>query len=180
MPLPTGTISMSQVNTELGRSSTATISLGETAVRTLAGVASGTISMDNLRGKSAETISISDHSITGYGLSSAGAWYRLLSNGQAQAATDYNGVATYFLENWVTPTSAAANYEVLVTVVSGSLAFTSATTGSWISLNTNRAWFVQRTGNGYTSAQITVQIRRVGTSTVLDTATIYLEAEVSD
>jgi len=43
---------MSQVNTELGRSSTATISLGETAVRTLAGVASGAISMNNLRGKS--------------------------------------------------------------------------------------------------------------------------------
>lgn len=52
MALPTGTISMSQVNTELGRSSTATISLGETAVRTLAGVASGAISMNNLRGKS--------------------------------------------------------------------------------------------------------------------------------
>jgi predicted HNH restriction endonuclease len=52
MALPTGTISMSQVNTELGRSSTATISLNESAVRTLAGVASGTISMDNLRGKS--------------------------------------------------------------------------------------------------------------------------------
>jgi hypothetical protein len=52
MPTPTGTISMSDVNTELGRSSTATISLGETAVRTLAGVASGAISMDNLRGKS--------------------------------------------------------------------------------------------------------------------------------
>ena len=43
---------MSQVNTELGRSSTAAISLGESAVRTLAGVPSGTISMNNLRGKS--------------------------------------------------------------------------------------------------------------------------------
>lgn len=43
---------MSQVNTELGRSATATISLGETAVRTLAGVPFGAISMDNLRGKS--------------------------------------------------------------------------------------------------------------------------------
>jgi hypothetical protein len=180
MPTPTGTIGLADVNVELGRSSTTTISLNETAVRTLAGIASGTISMNDLRGKSAETISISDHSITGFGLSSAGAWYRLLSNGQAQAATDFNGAATYFLENWVTPTSAAANYEVFVTVVSGSLAFTSSTTGSWIGLNINRSWFIQRTGNGYTSAQITVQIRRVGTSTVLDTATIYLEAEVSD
>lgn len=43
---------MSQVNTELGRSSTASISLGESAVRALAGVPSGAISMDNLRGKS--------------------------------------------------------------------------------------------------------------------------------
>ena len=43
---------MSQVNTELGRSSTTVISLNEGVVRTLAGVASGTISMDNLRGKS--------------------------------------------------------------------------------------------------------------------------------
>lgn len=46
---------MSQVNTELGRSATATISLGESAVRTLAGVASGAISMNDLRGKSAVT-----------------------------------------------------------------------------------------------------------------------------
>lgn len=46
---------MSQVNTELGRSATATISLGETAVRTLAGVASGAISMNDLRGKSGVT-----------------------------------------------------------------------------------------------------------------------------
>lgn len=51
MTLPTGTISMSQVNSELGRSATAIISLGESAVRTLAGVPSGAISMNNLRGK---------------------------------------------------------------------------------------------------------------------------------
>ena len=55
MPTPTGTISMSDVNTELGLASTATISLNDAAVRTLAGVASGTISMDNLRGKSSVT-----------------------------------------------------------------------------------------------------------------------------
>lgn len=43
---------MSQVNTELGRGSTTNISLNETAVRTLAGKASGQISMSDLRGKS--------------------------------------------------------------------------------------------------------------------------------
>lgn len=43
---------MSQVNTELGLSSTTTISLNQSNVRTLAGVPSGAISMNNLRGKS--------------------------------------------------------------------------------------------------------------------------------
>ena len=52
MPLPTiGPLSLSQVNTELGRASNATISLGEAAVRALAGVASGPISKASLRGK---------------------------------------------------------------------------------------------------------------------------------
>lgn len=53
MALPTGTITMSDVNVELGKSPTALISLNDADVRSLAGVASGTISMDDLRGKSA-------------------------------------------------------------------------------------------------------------------------------
>lgn len=47
-----GAISLGNVNTELGRSSTAAISLGETAVRTLAGVSSGAIALSSLYGKS--------------------------------------------------------------------------------------------------------------------------------
>lgn len=50
-----GAISLANVNTELGRSSTATISLGETAVRNLAGVSTGAIALSNLYGKSALT-----------------------------------------------------------------------------------------------------------------------------
>ena len=52
-----GAISLGNVNTELGRSSTATISLGETAVRTLAGVSSGAIALSSLYGKSNVTFS---------------------------------------------------------------------------------------------------------------------------
>jgi len=48
-----GAISLANVNVELGLGSTTTISLNQTSVRTLAGKASGTISMSDLYGKSA-------------------------------------------------------------------------------------------------------------------------------
>lgn len=52
MTLPaSGAISMSQVNTELGLSSTATISLNDSAVRTLFGKGSGAIAMSDGYGK---------------------------------------------------------------------------------------------------------------------------------
>ena len=47
-----GKITMRQVNTELRRPATNTISLNDTEVRTLAGKPTGTISMSDLRGKS--------------------------------------------------------------------------------------------------------------------------------
>ncbi|WP_225241119.1 hypothetical protein [Janthinobacterium lividum] len=56
MTLPSsGTISMAQVNVEIGHGSNAVISLGESAVRTLAGVPSGPVSLSQLYGKSSYT-----------------------------------------------------------------------------------------------------------------------------
>lgn len=50
-----GAISLSQVNVELGKTATATISLNDAAVRTLLGKPSGTISMQDAYGKSHTT-----------------------------------------------------------------------------------------------------------------------------
>lgn len=69
--LPTGQIGLSQVNTELGRTSTLQIDLGgtnpATTIRTLAGVASGQIGMNSLRGKSNYTLNTSSRGISGCG-----------------------------------------------------------------------------------------------------------------
>ena len=51
-----GTTTDRSINLELGRSATATSSLGESALRTLAGVSSGAISMSNFYGKSSLTV----------------------------------------------------------------------------------------------------------------------------
>lgn len=73
MALPTGTLSLSQVNTELSQTSTQIISLNDTNVRTLAGKASGVISMSDLQGKSS-TFAFSPtlaSSVNNYNLNSA-------------------------------------------------------------------------------------------------------------
>jgi len=57
MALPTtGPISFNDVNAELGLTATATLALGASSVRGLAGVASGPISLADLRGKANEII----------------------------------------------------------------------------------------------------------------------------
>jgi len=52
MTTPSSTITAGDVNTELGRSSTASMSLNEEKVRRLADQTSGTVTFDNLRNKS--------------------------------------------------------------------------------------------------------------------------------
>lgn len=74
MALPsTGPISLNDVNVELGNAATALISLNDAAVRALAEVPTGTISMEDLRGKAAASHTVTEGytssvSKTGFGV----------------------------------------------------------------------------------------------------------------
>lgn len=76
MTLPaSGAISLSQVDVELGRASNAGVSLGETAVRNMSGIASGACSMSNLYGRAGFSAVGNNSSNTYYSASVGGTAY---------------------------------------------------------------------------------------------------------
>lgn len=137
---------------------------------------SGAISIQNFYGTAAPVVGATNFS--GYAsVSSPGTatnGYRLDSNGKVY--TNDNGTWSYF-EDWVTPNGAASNYECYATLSSGTLS--TGTTGSWLSLGTTRDWTVTRSTLGLKSCTFTVDIRKIGTTTILDTITVTIEAEVT-
>ena len=167
---------MGQVNTELGRSATATISLGETAVRALAGVASGAISMNDLRGKSAVTIFLSNLSIVNFtgGGSNASAGYQLTSGG---IENEIVGASTSQTATWCSPTGEAVNYEVYATVTGSPL--TVGTINAWVPLSTTRTWRLDAGVGQNLFSTLSISVRRVGTTTPVYTATEDLNADAS-
>lgn len=137
---------------------------------------SGTISIQNFYGTSNVTIFISNQFISDFtgGSRAAISGYRLTSGGLAQSLVDTTFTT---LETWCTPTGQAVNYEVFITIVSGGL--TSGTTGSWVALSTTRTWTLEFSVPNSGQCVFTAQIRKVGTTTVLSTATITLESDAT-
>lgn len=184
MPLPSsGPLSLANIQTEFGGSNPISLSeyyaggglVPSGTTGTYGAVpSSGTISIRNFYGTTNVVISISDQFI-GYssgGLTNAQVGYRLTNAGQVDELQQ----STYTnLEQWCTPTSQATNYEVLATLNYGSVS--GDPTGSWLLLTNTREWIVFAGINNIEQAQLTVQIRRTGTTTVLDTATITLTAD---
>lgn len=120
MALPSsGSISMSQVNVEIGRSSTATIALNESAVRSLFGVASGAISLSQ-----------------GYG--KANAWAATITSNQ----TNLN-LRTWALANGWNGSSAAT-----VTVNSGVYIYSTNTGNAGLTINGSWAGGITLINNG--------------------------------
>jgi len=100
--------------------------------------------------------------------------YELLSNGHRAETLTNNVVVDQ--GNWVLPNSRALNYECFATLNSGAL--TSGTTGAWLALSADRIWTLSKSGPGGVTAQITVQIRLVGSATILATSIVTLDAEI--
>ena len=123
-------------------------------------------------------ISITDQYVYDFDSPDAYAYYFLTAGGQVEQSLEAGGINPTNLEQWCTPTNQSSNYEALVTITSGTLSGGSGA-GTWLALSTTRNWFVTENQSGQQKlCQFTVQIRRIGTTTVLDTATIDLEASV--
>lgn len=99
----------------------------------------------------------------------AEAVYALTEGGVVQSSNNSN-------TNWIDPQIGMVKFEVRATLNSGSL--TSGTVGSWLSLDAARSWSVFRSLAGAQTANLTIEIRRIGTTTILATATINISVDI--
>ena len=103
------------------------------------------------------------------------AQYSLDSTGNVRMTETDNGLAN--VETWLNNPANRGNYDCRATMISGTL--TSGTVGSWLNLASTRTWTLQRSTNGSINASFTLEIRRASDGTVLDTATISMQASFS-
>jgi hypothetical protein len=171
-----GSTAGQSINLELGQSATATVSLNNTNVRSLAGVASGAITMPtNFYGKSAVTIFLANEDVGDFtgGFDTAVAGYRLTTAGEIQI-TSFGSFTT--IGQWCTPGSASADYEAFAALSSGG---GTGTFNSWVPLSSIQAWIAEAFPPNFQQAFFTLQIRKVGTATILASANISLTADAT-
>ncbi len=80
-----------------------------------------------------------------------------------------------FSRTFFRPSTNLANYEVRATVISG--AVTTGTTGTFQALGVARAWSVSVAAPGVADVSLTIEIRRIGTTQILATATVTMSVE---
>jgi hypothetical protein len=192
MPLPSsGPLSLANIQTEFGGSNP--ISLSEyyaggglvpagTSGTYGAVPSSGTISIRNFYGTSNTVVDFFDRYVVGSGFGSGQAGYQIIgvSAGGLLAGNDYestNFSFPYGPVQWITPTSQAANYEVYATNVGTN---PTGPLNSWVATSTNPGWSLEAFGSSvFYTAVLSLSVRRTGTTTVLDTWTVTLQADAN-
>ena len=188
LPASGNSISLNQVNTELGRTATATIDMNDSAVRTLFGVGgSGTaISMSSGFGKSAITISLA--SLTSGEPFEAGA----LGPGEpCVVAMSFNSNGTWNVDleiygtqsgNWATPTTSSIGSSYWIrftrTYYSGGIGNSATASTGWLTLTGQSLQVYNSGAQASVSADYTIEIstNSSGTNIVATVSLITLAA----
>tara|TARA_Y100001951_G_C11289985_1_gene271439 strand:+ start:198 stop:755 length:558 start_codon:yes stop_codon:yes gene_type:complete len=173
MTLPsTGPISFSQLRDEFGGSGP--ISIGGLRNAAPGLPASGPISMGDFRGKSAETISVTDRTISGFNNAGISVGVIFRTDGIIQRWSSTNG-PNDILENWVTPTSAApSDYQIRASTTGGSPPDGGSSLNTWVPLSSQRTWS-RSSSSGTVTSTILIEIRK-GTGPVLESGSITISA----
>ena len=171
MTTPTGAIAASDINIELGRLTNASFSINDSLVRQLAGISSGPISFNNLRGRSLATVDLRNATYSSIELEDlASIGFIMSSDGQFFTESTFNQVYEY---NWLISSTNGSQFEVFTSVISGTGVV--GTLNQWLNLGTTRAWSTF-SGTFQNTVVLRVQLRAVGSTTVLRTADITLFA----
>lgn len=190
MPLPASgnSISLNQVNTELGRTATATIDMNDAAVRTLFGVGGSgtTISMSSGFGKSNATISLAALASIYGSNNNATATAQIGIGSDGSIVWDATSTGAASFTGWRLPNSAGigASFWVRVTQTSqiGFTTVTGSARATWLSLSTTKYFGVSTSSLGYGSKTYTFEIASdSGGATIVATKTgIEIAAENVD
>jgi hypothetical protein len=198
-----GAISLNDIHVEAGGSSGTSASINDSDIRGLIGKSSGaTMSFSEWYGASNVAIRTAwnPSNITRNKTSEGGDFYtvfagmKLYRNGEGGAISSFyfgnGGSPQDFVSStyqWLTATGSTNGdgFQVYVTYSSYSVSSGTGTIqgsyNSWLTMNTNRSWYVTHYGdrNGHTEMDIRFRFRPTGGSTVLD-RTFNIRAETEN
>lgn len=165
MALPaSGSISLSQVNTELGRGATASINMNDSAVRSLFGVGGSgtTISMSSGFGKSNVTISLAAMTSIYGSNNNATATAQIGMGSDGSIVWDATNSGFGSFTGWRLPQGAGVGSGYWVratqTASSGFYSATGSARGTWHALSTTRYFGVSMAPIGYGAQTLTFEI----------------------
>lgn len=170
-----GTISLNDIHQEAGGTSGTTAAINDTDIRALIGkTGSTTMSFNEWYG--AALINFNAGTISRIAIAA-------ISTASINFRTD--GTITtvgsgYTNIGWTSTSTGVGNdYEIRATVTNGTLS--GGTSGSWLALSSNRQWSkIDNTqDDGPASVTLTFEIRKTGTTTVLDSESITLSADAN-